>query len=380
MITRIAEINDSPAQVFIAATGGGSKWVGEFLNIPGGSNTLIGFYVPYASSMTDDFLGGPPRESYVSDSTARQLAVASFEKAKKAVELPLAVGIGVTCSLKKENEREGRKNCGFLAIQTISETKTVYFEFISDPNLTAGVARSLQDKLVTKIIHSAVIHSVLKTPYSEFFDSLPDSMGESIYVTYSFSSFTKEQLELEKEREIVDLFSATEPHMVIGEDSYHTSYVFPGSFNPLHDHHVRIADAVKKFTGSYPIFELCISNFDKPNLDIKEIIIRYRALRAAGYNVIVTNTPKLIDKSRLYGYDTTFVVGEDTFDRFDVENEGEEFYHRRSKLLVFPRGDKSKFDRKIGDITRHPFVDSLTHSVGDIRGPEASRDLRKLRA
>ena len=126
------QINDTSCKVFITATGGGSSWADSFLCYGGGSSTLSGFYIPYAMEMTNDFIGGQPRERYVSDSTARQLAVAAYDKAILTVENKhQAIGIGLTCSLNKGSgiERVGRLNHGFAALQTSSITLTVHFDF-----------------------------------------------------------------------------------------------------------------------------------------------------------------------------------------------------------------------------------------------------------
>jgi hypothetical protein len=89
--------------------------------------------------------------------------------------------------------------------------------------------------------------------------------------------------------------------------------VFPGSFNPLHDGHIGIADAAVELTGRLVVFELSVANVDKPPLDADEVARRLKQFEGFA-NIVLTRAPRFIEKARaLPG--SVFVLGWDTFVR-----------------------------------------------------------------
>jgi hypothetical protein len=94
----VKAINASPYKAFVTTTGGGTRFIGDFLEFGGGSATILGFYVPYSESLFDEFIGGKPIK-YASPEAARALAMASYQKAKIIAGPDNAIGIGCTASL-----------------------------------------------------------------------------------------------------------------------------------------------------------------------------------------------------------------------------------------------------------------------------------------
>jgi hypothetical protein len=92
--------------------------------------------------------------------------------------------------------------------------------------------------------------------------------------------------------------------------------VFPGAFHPPHAGHLRMAEYAAKRLGAPVVFELSLTNVDKPPLDFIEIAQRLDALRrlAPQATVLVTDAPTFRQKSALFG-SCTFVVGVDTLVR-----------------------------------------------------------------
>lgn len=89
--------------------------------------------------------------------------------------------------------------------------------------------------------------------------------------------------------------------------------VFPGSFNPLHAGHRGIADATGALTHRLVVFELSVTNVDKPPLDADEVIRRLEQFEGFA-SIVLTRAPRFIEKARaLPG--SVFVLGWDTFVR-----------------------------------------------------------------
>jgi hypothetical protein len=96
-------------------------------------------------------------------------------------------------------------------------------------------------------------------------------------------------------------------------DSAPPQAIFPGSFNPLHAAHRELAEVAERCLGVPVVFELSITNVDKPALD--ECTIRDRLGQFLGYAPIwVTTAPTYDQKANLFP-NCTFVMGYDTASR-----------------------------------------------------------------
>ena len=91
------------------------------------------------------------------------------------------------------------------------------------------------------------------------------------------------------------------------------SAVMPGSFNPRHDGHTRLAQTAAEILGTPIHFELSVLNVDKPALTAAEV--RRRLDQFAGRATVeLTRAPTFLEKSRIFP-NVTFVIGADTAER-----------------------------------------------------------------
>src|SRR4029453_17081115 len=89
--------------------------------------------------------------------------------------------------------------------------------------------------------------------------------------------------------------------------------VLPGSFNPLHAGHLALAHVAGQILSAPVVFELSVTNVDKPSLRVAEVRRRLRQFEWR-YVVELTRAPTFGEKARLFP-GATFVVGSDTAER-----------------------------------------------------------------
>ena len=104
--------------------------------------------------------------------------------------------------------------------------------------------------------------------------------------------------------------------------------VLPGSFNPLHKGHLELAQIASKILGVDLIFEISITNVDKPFLSKTEIIQRIEQFRGIG-DVFLTKSSTFLEKANI-NPGATFVIGSDTATRlFDPK------YYDNDKIKMY---------------------------------------------
>jgi hypothetical protein len=94
--------------------------------------------------------------------------------------------------------------------------------------------------------------------------------------------------------------------------------VLSGSFNPLHYGHERMLAAAEKITGRRGIYELSVTNVDKPPIPRDVVLSRVGQFkdRAA---IVLTRAPTFVEKSALMP-GSVFVIGFDTAERLFPEH------------------------------------------------------------
>lgn len=85
--------------------------------------------------------------------------------------------------------------------------------------------------------------------------------------------------------------------------------LLPGSFNPLHAGHLRMASVAESRLGQIVEFELSVTNVDKSTLDFAELSERLRQF--VERTIWVTRAPTFLEKAALFP-ESTFVLGADT--------------------------------------------------------------------
>src|SRR5262249_29114014 len=117
--------------------------------------------------------------------------------------------------------------------------------------------------------------------------------------------------------------------------------LLPGSFNPVHEGHWKLADVAARRLGTDVAFELSVTNVDKPPLGAEEV---YRRIDQFTWRapVWLTRAPTFAEKATLFP-SAVFVVGADTAARIVDPHYYEGSEARMAEALALFRAQGCRF-------------------------------------
>jgi nicotinamide mononucleotide (NMN) deamidase PncC len=286
--TIVEQIHASGRQLVVAVSGGGSGAISALLQVPGASASVLEAIVPYASTALADWLGGTP-DQYCSERTARAMAMAAFERARKLSDAdPRSLrGIGATASLASTRPKRGPHRI-HVAWQSADTTVVTSSTFSGDES------RAEEEQLATRLILDATAEACGIESAQQ-----GSPIGISTDRREQHAPIEWTELLLGKRKSVSKILSAR-------------PVLFPGAFNPLHRAHLRMAEVAAERCVSPLAFELSIANVDKPPLDFVEIADR--VAQFPDERVMLTRAPTFVEKAEI-SPGCTFVVGIDTLVR-----------------------------------------------------------------
>ena len=285
-------------QLALATTGGGGELASWLLNHPGASASVIEVQVPYREEALAAYLGsaGPHR---VTAQTARDMADRAFVRARRftGVEEGI-VGVGVTAALATSRSRSGEDRA-YIALRLPQEYR------LFDLHFEKGAADRLAQeeglsRFALAVLAEACGGGAISPPLPDYVKcsrhtlSLQDPLG--LLVTGD-----------------IELVEFRLDGVWASEVERGSRLLFPGSFNPLHEGHERLAVAAGRLSGRRPSLELSVENVDKPSLQRVDIEGRLAAMRGR-FSVIMTRAPTFLQKARLFS-GCHFAIGYDTATR-----------------------------------------------------------------
>ena len=294
----VESLHSTEGMASLVIAGAGAPAMGWILGVAGASRSVLDVQVPYASSAMIDYIGSEP-EQYVSERAALDLARAAYRRAVELREEGYPV-VGLSCSatIATDRPKRGDHRCHVSTYDATGWTTSTL-------TLTKGLrTRDGEDDVVSRLILNALAEAF------GIEDRLDAGLTGDESIIRSARRFS-DPLEALSARHV--------GHALVGTDGTQTADaefrggILSGSFNPLHEGHTRLASVSARILDAPVIYEISISNVDKPDLELSEV--RRRLSQFAGKaDAAVTRVPVFYEKARLFP-GSTFIIGFDTMIR-----------------------------------------------------------------
>ena len=316
---QIRQIHAQAASLAIAITGGGSLAIGQLLAVPGGSRTLLEAVVPYSAAALREYLKAPP-EQYCSPRAARAMAMTAYQRALRlsasgsvdATRRTL-IGVGCTASLVSDRAKQGPHRI-HLAWQTAGETHTRSLELAKGRRTRRG-----EEELAAALVLDSIAMAVgicERTPLSLLeIERVQEHRTTASAAWRRLLAGETSIVSAHPPKELGDLASdrATARDGTGPELNRVHRAIFPGSFNPRHAGHRKMAEIAERRLGLPVEHEISIENVDKPPLNFTEMADA--AAQFSGDETLwFTRSATFIEKSAIFPR-STFIVGADTLAR-----------------------------------------------------------------
>lgn len=310
--TLLGQFEQSGSQAVIVSTGGGSQAISHLLSTPGASSVVLECLVPYARQAVDRLLGGP-QESFCSSRTARRLATMAWQRACGLGAAPTtALGAAVTASLRSRGPKRGRHRIVVATHRldaTTSATLVLRKGARSRADEESVAAALLLERLAATVggpntLASPTRLHLLQDEQVEIECYEPPPSWRELLV----GTRTSVHVSLDPSRPQTTMSA----NGLAAEMPAAGMLVFPGSFDPLHEGHLRMAIVAQEIAERPLDFELSVTNVDKPSLDYLEM--RLRAAQFTGRSLWLTRAATFVEKVDVFPA-SIFVLGADTYMR-----------------------------------------------------------------
>jgi hypothetical protein len=294
MLSLIAALHQASWKYAAVFTGGGSGLAGRLLSVPGGSRTVLELIVPYDETAFSGYLGYSP-DSFCSIATSRDMARRACERARRLAPGSAVVGLGCTASLRSDRPKRGDHRC-HVAIHTARGTWNWSLTLTKEAR-----SRAEEEEVVECLALNALAEGLGVGPRV----TVPLLPGEEI-VTESLGSDGPLAAFLNGRGGVL----CCERDGRLRTDAPRPKLVLPGSFNPVHEAHLRLAETAAAMEKVEAAFELSLVNVEKPAVsdeDLRRRIAQF-VWRAP---IWLTRAPTFLEKARLFP-GATLVVGADT--------------------------------------------------------------------
>ena len=296
----IVNLHATPHKSVLAVAGAGSSAMSWLLGVSGASRTILETLVPYGRLSMIALVGEEPTQ-YVSPRNARDMARSAYRRALTLREDDSPV-VGVACTATIATDRPKRGDHR-ACIATWDDAGVTAYNLLLDKGKRDRVG---EEEVVSRLVIQAMARA----------------FGVEADIDIGFTAAENPEVETREhatpvERLLtgeVDLVRVDESGAMAAKEagSLGNCVVLPGSFNPRHDGHQRLAGAARELTGLESVYEMAVLNVDKPPLEESEIGRRLEGLK--GSVVALTSAPTFRRKADLFP-GCVFVIGWDTMVR-----------------------------------------------------------------
>ena len=293
----VAELHAAPCMAVFAVAGAGTQAIAWLLGVAGASRSVLELGVPYSAPALAELVGYTPEQA-VSRQTALDMARAAYRRGLRLRDngAPVA-GIACTATIATDRPKRGEHRC-HVAYWTGSGSAVFSLRFVK------GLRdRTREDAVASRLVLNA------------FAEAAGVDSGLELGID------TRERVEVERAAYGDAVGALAAGHVdaaLVAADSAEADAtvrgaVVPGSFNPLHDGHRRLAEAASRILDAPVTFELSITNVDKPPLSEPEI--RRRLAQFDGSDSVAVTTAHVFYRKASLFPGCVFVIGWDTATR-----------------------------------------------------------------
>jgi nicotinamide mononucleotide (NMN) deamidase PncC len=269
-VALLAALEESGSKLVIIATGGGSQAISHLLTTPGASGVVLECLVPYAREAVDRLLGGP-QESYCSSRAARRLAVMAWQRACGLGASPgSGIGVAVTASLRSRTPKRGQHRV-VVAMHGLGATSVATLVLRKEAR-----SRGDEEMLAAALLLERLTNfsGGCRSPAAAGFLQLLDD--ERLEIECCEPPPTWQELFAGTRTAVQAAVDPSRHRPASAPSSADTvpdagMLVFPGSFDPLHEGHLRMAIVAQEIAERPIDFEMSVTNVDKPSLDALEM-------------------------------------------------------------------------------------------------------------
>lgn len=282
----IQEINSSNNLIKFIEIGAGTPIASNFFNEPNASKTVYEVHSPYNNA----------REYYNIPEDVRLVSKEAL------LHIFWNLGNHSRCKYVVMDTFQILSNSAIIQhgwIAILSAEKFHFFHITLPVNFSRELSIKTIGKIGTALIHSTIFKTSIKEYPGLFIDNV---------LEYSVDSFSKSMfLETISQNCEEHLITIKDGNFVRFEDEYRGTdiLVYKGSFNPIHEGHIKLIETAKEKYAAKPLFLISSNTYQKGTVDANNLAERIKKINDAGYIVGIMNNGFYWDNLN-YLYERTF--------------------------------------------------------------------------